>query len=45
MFGKIQITGKIEIMTGMHIGTSDGFAAIGAVDSPNKYLRHSLSSS
>lgn len=34
MFGKIQITGKIEIMTGMHIGTSDGFAAIGAVDSP-----------
>ena len=34
MFGKIQITGKIKIMTGMHIGTSDGFAAIGAVDSP-----------
>lgn len=34
MFGKIQITGKIEVMTGMHIGTSDGFAAIGAVDSP-----------
>ena len=34
MFGKIQISGKIEIMTGMHIGTSDGFAAIGAVDSP-----------
>ena len=33
MFGKIQITGKIEVMTGMHIGTSDGFAAIGAVDS------------
>mgnify|MGYP000649503923 CR=1 FL=1 len=34
MFGKIQITGKIEVMTGMHIGTSDGFAAIGAIDSP-----------
>ena len=34
MFGKIQITGKSEVMTGMHIGTSDGFAAIGAVDSP-----------
>ena len=26
MFGKIQITGKIEVMTGIHIGTSDGFA-------------------
>lgn len=34
MFGKIQITGKLEVMTGMHIGTSDAFAAIGAVDSP-----------
>ena len=34
MVGIIQITGKIEVMTGMHIGTSDGFAAIGAIDSP-----------
>lgn len=34
MYGKIEITGEIEIVTGMHIGGSDAFAAIGAVDSP-----------
>lgn len=34
MYGKIQITGDLEIVTGMHIGGSDAFAAIGAVDSP-----------
>lgn len=34
MYSKILITGKIEILTGMHIGGSDAFAAIGAVDSP-----------
>lgn len=34
MYGKIQITGDIELITGMHIGGSDAFAAIGAVDSP-----------
>lgn len=34
MFGKIQITGEIEVVTGMHIGGSTQFAAIGAVDSP-----------
>ena len=34
MFGKIQITGILEVKTGMHIGTSDAFAAIGAIDSP-----------
>ena len=34
MFTKIQITGKIEVVTGMHIGGSSAFAAIGAVDSP-----------
>ncbi len=34
MYGKIQITGDIELLTGMHIGGSDAFAAIGAVDSP-----------
>lgn len=33
MYGKIQITGKITVKTGMHIGGSDAFAAIGAVDS------------
>jgi len=34
MYAKIQITGNIEIVTGMHIGGSTAFAAIGAVDSP-----------
>lgn len=34
MFAKIQITGVIELVTGMHIGGSSAFAAIGAVDSP-----------
>ncbi len=34
MYAKIQITGTIEIKTGIHIGGSSAFAAIGAVDSP-----------
>lgn len=34
MYAKIQITGDIEVKTGMHIGGSTAFAAIGAVDSP-----------
>jgi len=34
MFGKIQITGTLEVMTGIHIGGSSAFSAIGAVDSP-----------
>jgi CRISPR-associated protein Csm3 len=34
MYAKIQITGDIEVITGMHIGGSSAFAAIGAVDSP-----------
>lgn len=34
MYAKIQITGEIELKTGMHIGGSSAFAAIGAVDSP-----------
>ena len=34
MYAKIQITGEIEVITGMHIGGSGAFAAIGAVDSP-----------
>lgn len=34
MYAKIQITGEIEVKTGMHIGGSSAFAAIGAVDSP-----------
>lgn len=34
MYGKIEITGIIESCTGMHIGGSTQFAAIGAVDAP-----------
>ncbi len=34
MYGKIQITGKLELLTGMHIGGASAFAAIGAVDAP-----------
>ena len=34
MYAKIQITGKLEVVTGMHIGGTSAFAAIGAVDSP-----------
>lgn len=34
MYAKIAITGTIESLTGMHIGGSSEFAAIGAVDSP-----------
>ena len=33
MYGKIQVKGNIKVMTGMHIGGSDAFSAIGAVDS------------
>ena len=34
MYAKIQITGNLEVKTGMHIGGSSAFSAIGAVDSP-----------
>ncbi|MCD8150782.1 MAG: type III-A CRISPR-associated RAMP protein Csm3 [Clostridiales bacterium] len=34
MYAKIHITGILETVTGMHIGGSSVFAAIGAVDSP-----------
>ncbi len=34
MYAKIQITGTIEVKTGMHIGGSSAFAAIGSVDAP-----------
>ena len=34
MLAKIEISGKITLKTGMHIGASDAFAAIGAIDSP-----------
>lgn len=34
MFVKIEITGTIEVVTGLHIGGSSAFSAIGSVDSP-----------
>ena len=34
MFAKIGITGEIKVVSGLHIGASDAFAAIGAIDSP-----------
>ena len=34
MYAKILIKGKLEVKTGMHIGGSSAFSAIGAVDSP-----------
>lgn len=34
MYSKIKISGVIEVVTGMHIGGSTAFSAIGACDSP-----------
>ena len=34
MKAKLEITGKIEVLTGLHIGGNEGFSAIGAIDSP-----------
>jgi len=34
MYLKLEITGAIEVLSGMHIGGSTAFSAIGAVDSP-----------
>lgn len=34
MFAKIEISGTVEVVSGLHIGGSDAFAAIGAIDSP-----------
>lgn len=34
MYAKIEISGILEVVTGLHIGGSSAFAAIGAVDSP-----------
>lgn len=33
-YGKIMIKGEIEIITGLHIGGTEAYSAIGAVDSP-----------
>ncbi|MDI9468468.1 MAG: type III-A CRISPR-associated RAMP protein Csm3 [Syntrophomonadaceae bacterium] len=40
MYGKVEITCKMTLLTGMHIGGSSAFSAIGAVDSP--VIRDSL---
>ncbi len=34
MYGKILIKAELKVLTGMHIGGSSAFSAIGAVDSP-----------
>lgn len=34
MYGKLKITASINVLTGMHIGGSNVYSAIGAVDSP-----------
>lgn len=34
MYTKLEIVGTLEVVTGMHIGGSAQFAAIGAIDSP-----------
>lgn len=34
MITKIEITANLEVLTGMHIGGTNEFAAIGAIDSP-----------
>lgn len=34
MFSKILISGQIEVVTGLHIGTGGEYSAIGAADSP-----------
>lgn len=34
MFAKIEISGIVEAVTGLHIGGNDQFSAIGAVDAP-----------
>ena len=34
MLGKIEIVGTIEVVTGLHIGATDAFTAIGAIDTP-----------
>jgi len=34
MYAKIEITGTMEVITGLHIGGYSAFSAIGAVDSP-----------
>ena len=34
MISKIEITSELEVLTGMHIGGTNEFASIGALDSP-----------
>ena len=42
MYGKLLIRCELEVVTGLHIGDSSAFSAIGAVDSP--VVRDPLSS-
>ncbi len=34
MYAKLRISGTIEVVTGLHVGGSNAFSAIGSVDSP-----------
>lgn len=45
MYGKIVIYCDLEVITGLHIGASEAFSAIGAIDSPvirNPLTRHPI---
>ena len=37
MFAKVKISGVLETITGLHIGGSSAFSAIGAVDIPHRH--------
>lgn len=37
MYTKVLIESKLNVLTGMHIGGSEAFSAIGAIDSPVIY--------
>lgn len=34
MYGKLSVRAKLKVLTGLHIGASNAFSAIGAVDAP-----------
>lgn len=33
-YAKLKLTGELDLLSGLHIGGSDAFAAIGSVDAP-----------
>lgn len=39
MYGKLLIRCELEVVTGLHIGDSSAFSAIGAVDSRSSGIR------